>query len=48
MTAGLTVLQTALETELPLPPWGFGLIAFGILVTLLLITLAAGKGRPHS
>ena len=44
MTFGLI----ALETELPLPPIAFGLIAFGIFVILLLITLAAGKGRPHS
>lgn len=38
----------ALETALPLPPLAFGLIAFAIFVILLLITLAAGKGRPHS
>jgi hypothetical protein len=37
-----------LETELPIPAIGFGLIALGILVVLLMITLAIGKGRPHS
>ena len=44
MTLGLTLL----ETDLPVPPVVFGLIAFGLLVLLLLITLALGKGRPHS
>ncbi|WP_375430567.1 hypothetical protein [uncultured Friedmanniella sp.] len=44
MTYGLTLL----ETELPVPPYVFGIIAFGLLVILLLITLALGKGRPHS
>jgi len=37
-----------LETELPIPAVGFGLIALGILLTMLLVTLAIGKGRPHS
>jgi hypothetical protein len=44
MTLGLTLL----ETELPVPPYVFGIIAFALLVLLLLITLALGKGRPHS
>ncbi len=44
MTLGLI----ALETELPLPPLAFGLIAFAIFILLLLVTLGAGKGRPHS
>ncbi len=44
MTLGLTLL----ETELPVPPYVFGLIAFGLLIVLLLITLSMGKGRPHS
>ena len=30
------------------PPIGWGLGAFGILATLLLITLMFGKGRPHA
>jgi hypothetical protein len=44
MTFGLTLL----ETELPFPPVVFGLVAFGLLVALLLITVVLGKGRPHS
>ncbi|SDT11573.1 hypothetical protein SAMN04488543_3072 [Friedmanniella luteola] len=44
MTLGLLPL----ETELPLPPFAFGLIAFGLLVLLLAVTVAIGKGRPHS
>lgn len=44
MTFGLTLL----ETELPAPPWVFGVIAFVLLFTMLMITLAIGKGRPHS
>lgn len=39
---------TLLETELPVPTWVFGLITFGILMALLFITIAIGKGRPHS
>ena len=34
--------------ELPLPPLAIGLIAFGILLALLLVTLSFGKGRPHT
>ncbi len=37
-----------LETELPMPPLVFGLIAFGLLVLLLVITVVLGNGRPHS
>jgi len=48
MTLGLTLLQTEVTRELPIPAWGFGVIAFGILTTLLLITWSIGKGRPHS
>lgn len=44
MTLGLTLL----ETELPIPAWGFGLIAFVILHALLFITISIGHGRPHS
>ncbi len=43
----LIALQTEVN-ELPIPPWGIGLIAFGLLAILMLITLAVGKGRPHS
>ena len=42
------VLETVVEHELPIPAWGFGLMAFGLLLALLLITLSIGKGRPHS
>ncbi len=31
--------------ELPLEPWAIGLLAFGFLVVLLLITLSFGKDR---
>ena len=36
------------KTELPLPPIVYGLIAFGLLLILLAITVSVGKGRPHS
>jgi hypothetical protein len=48
MTFGLTLLETEVGRELPIPAWGFGLIAFGLLLILLLITWSVGKGRPHS
>ena len=49
MTLGLTLLQTeAPHTELPIPAWAFGVLAFGILLILLLITWSIGRGRPHS
>ena len=44
----LTVLETGVENELPIPAWAFGVIAFGLLLALLLLTLSIGKGRPHS
>ena len=34
--------------ELPIPAWGFGVIAFVLLLILLLLTWSIGKGRPHS
>ncbi|GAA2099952.1 hypothetical protein GCM10009841_14220 [Microlunatus panaciterrae] len=48
MTFGLALLETEVQHALPIPAWGFGLIAFGILVIFLLITLSIGKGRRHS
>ena len=48
MTLGLTLLETEAASELPMPPWAFGVLAFGLLLLLLLITLSLGKGRPHS
>ncbi len=48
MSLGLTLLETAVENEIPIPAWGFGLIAFGLLIALLALTWSIGKGRPHS
>ena len=48
MLFGLTLLETEAHHELPIPAWGFGVIAFAILIVLLLVTLSIGKGRPHS
>jgi hypothetical protein len=48
MTLGLTLLQTEVQRELPIPAWAFGVLAFGILLVLLLITWSIGRGRPHS
>ncbi len=48
MIYGLTLLETGVVRELPMPPWAFGLVAFGLLLLLLFLTLALGKGRPHS
>jgi hypothetical protein len=50
MGFGLTLLEAEAEAlnELPVPDWAFGVIAFGLLFSLLMITLAIGKGRPHS
>ena len=44
---GLLLFETEVN-ELPIPAWGFGLIAFALLAILMLITLSIGKGRPHS
>ena len=46
MNFALTLLEA--ERELPIPAWGFGLIAFIILHLLLAIVISVGKGRPHS
>ena len=43
MTFGLTLLVTE-----PIPHWGFGLIVLVLLHAMLFITIAIGKGRPHS
>jgi hypothetical protein len=48
MTFGLTLLETEASRALPIPAWAFGLLAFGLLLMLLLITWSIGKGRPHS
>jgi hypothetical protein len=33
--------------DLPISPLAIGLIAFGILTLLLIVTMGFGKGRPH-
>jgi hypothetical protein len=48
MTLALTLLQTEVHRELPIPAWAFGVLGFGMLLILLLITWSIGKGRPHS
>ena len=48
MTLALTLLQTEVTRELPIPAWAFGVLGFGLLLILLLITWSVGKGRPHS
>ena len=47
MNFGLALLELT-ERELPIPAWGFGLIAFIILHLMLFIVISIGKGRPHS
>ncbi len=44
MLLGLTLL----ETEGVIPGYVYGIIAFGLLICLMLSTLAIGKGRKHS
>ena len=48
MNLGLTLLEAEAARELPIPAWGFGLIAFGLLMVLLILTWSIGRGRPHS
>ena len=48
MMLGFVLLEAEVVNELPAPAWVFGLIAFVLLVGLLLVTLAIGKGRTHS
>jgi hypothetical protein len=44
--AARVLAQTATKgRDLPLEPWAIGLLAFGTLVVLLLITLQFGKDR---
>jgi hypothetical protein len=45
---GLTLLEAEAHREIPIPAWGFGVIAFAILAILLFVTYSIGKGRPHS
>ena len=48
MNLALTLLEAEDARELPIPAWAFGVTAFALLMGLLLLTLAIGKGRPHS
>ena len=48
MTLELTLLEAEVHRELPIPAWGFGVIAFILLLILLALTWSIGKGRPHS
>jgi hypothetical protein len=48
MNLGLSLLEAEAGRELPIPAWGFGVIAFLLLMVLMALTLAIGKGRPHS
>lgn len=48
MTFGLALLEAEAGNEIPIPPVAFGLLAFGLLLALLLVTWSIGKGRPHS
>jgi hypothetical protein len=44
----LTLLEAEVTRELPMPAPFFGVLAFILLFILLILTLAIGKGRPHS
>jgi hypothetical protein len=48
MTFPFVLLETEVGNEIPVSPVAFGLIAFGLLLVLLLVTWSIGKGRPHS
>ena len=48
MTLGLVLLEAEAVNEIPISPPAFGLLAFGLLLALLLLTWSIGKGRPHS
>ncbi len=49
MAVQLARLLAAEQTsELPLPPVAVGILAFGLLAGLLMLTLSFGKGRPHT
>ena len=48
MNLALTLLEAEAARELPVDAWVIGLIAFGLLIGLLVLTWSIGKGRPHS
>jgi hypothetical protein len=45
MSVATVLAETAHGRDLPLPPWAFGLLAFTLLVSALLVTLSFGKDR---
>jgi hypothetical protein len=42
------MLMSEVVNELPIEPLWFGVVALGLLMALLAITLVFGKGRPHA
>lgn len=48
MSLDLILAVAEQPRDLPAPPIVFGLVAFGLLLTLLLGLLMFGKGRPHT
>jgi hypothetical protein len=47
-TTSLLAGETGHVNELPAEPIVIGLVALGLLLTLLVGMLVFGKGRPHS
>ena len=48
-SAAMLLLETAEAlNELPIPAWGFGVIALGLLLLMLAIVTHVGGSRPHS
>jgi hypothetical protein len=45
MTVLAETVAAGRDLPLPIEPWAFGLLAFGLLVVLMLITLSFGKDR---
>ena len=43
MNFGLTLLEVEVERDIPIPAWGFGVIAFAVLAILLFVTHSIGK-----
>ncbi|MEQ4204469.1 hypothetical protein ABN028_09455 [Actinopolymorpha sp. B17G11] len=48
IVGSIVLAQPAHHIELPVPAEVIGLGSFVLLTVLLLITLAIGRGRPHS
>ncbi|GAB3701875.1 hypothetical protein [Mariniluteicoccus flavus] len=49
---GMTLLEGGAAHDglkhLPIPAWGFGLIALALLIAGLMFVLNIGKSRPHA